>query len=61
MKTEPKQSSKNPVNQKYEDPKVDRGKTIKFKADLYIYDGKVDLEIENEGGYFKLPKIQNLK
>ena len=26
--------TKNLVNQKYEDPKADRGKTIKFKADL---------------------------
>ena len=31
---EPKQSLENPLNQKYEDPKEDRGKTIKFKADL---------------------------
>ena len=47
------------MNQKYEDPKADRGKSIKFKADLSI--GKVDLEIENEGGGFNLPMIQNSK
>ena len=28
------------MNQKYEDPKADRGKTIKFKADLQIYESK---------------------
>ena len=37
MKNEPKQSPENPVNQKHEDLKVERGKTIKFKADLQIY------------------------
>ena len=37
LKNEPKQSPENLVNQKYEDPKVDRGKTIKFKANLQIY------------------------
>ena len=41
MKNEPKQSPKKPVNQKYEDPKADRGKTIKFKVDLEIYSWKI--------------------
>ena len=34
LKNEPKQSPKKTVNQKYEYPKADRGKTITFKADL---------------------------
>ena len=38
MKNEPKKSPKNPVNQKYEDPKAYRGKKIKFKAYLQIYE-----------------------
>ena len=45
------------MNQKYEDQKADRGKTIKFKADLRSMHGKVDLEIENEGKGFNLPMI----
>ena len=28
------------MNQKYEDPKENKGKTIKFKADLQIYEWK---------------------
>ena len=57
----PNNHQRNPVNQKYEYPKVDRGKTIKFKEYIDILIGKVDLEIENEGGGFNLPKIQNSK
>ena len=40
MKNELKQSPENPVNQKHEDPKADRGKSIKFKAYLQIYEWK---------------------
>ena len=36
-KNEPKQSLENPVNQKYEDPRYERGKSIKFKENLQIY------------------------
>ena len=49
------------MNQKYEDPKADRGKTIKFKQIYRSMNRKVDLEIKNEGGGFNLPMIQNSK
>ena len=43
LQSEPKQSPENRVNQKYEDPKDDRGKSIKFKAGLRIYQLKKEI------------------